>query len=135
MDRARRDAPGLQPLTASDDDAAEIAAENERWSRIADALLAQLKSKQDGNADVAHHLHNFYLYSLAMLEPSPRTFPSTSLVRKLSQLLPLLPRAFRQTGTWQDLTDAEAKRLVRRIAKRFDLGPEPERRKRSRLVV
>lgn len=135
MDRARQDAPGLQPLMASDDAAEEIDSENARWSRLVDSLLAQLKSKNDKNADVAHHLHNFYLYSMATLECSPRTFPSTSLAQKMSKLLPLLPRAFRQTVTWQDLTDAEAKRMVRRIAKRFDLGPEPKKRKRSRLVV
>ena len=136
MERARKEVIELQPMMISDDTVVEISLENDRWSRIADTLLAQLKSKNFKNADIASALNEFYLYSLAVMECSQYTFPNTTLINKLSKLMPLLPREYRQTITFQDLTEAEIERIGKRIVKRFNLGPEPNPpKKHKRMTV
>jgi hypothetical protein len=125
MEKAREEVLELQPIMISDDTIVEISLANDTWSRIADTLLAQLRSKNLKNADIASGLNEFYLYSMAVMECSNYTFPNTALINKLSKLMPLLPREYRQTITFKDLTEAEIERIGRRIAKRFDWGPEP----------
>ena len=136
MQRARNDIIELQPIMISDNTIVKISSENERWSHVADTLLAQLKSKNFDNADVASGLNEFYLYSLAVMECSPFTFPNMTLINKLSELLPLLPRQYRQTITFQDLTQAEIERVEKRMTRRFDLGPELNPpKKHKRMIV
>lgn len=135
MERARSDALELQPMVMFDGAEAEIASQNERWTRITDAVLAQLRSKNFKNAELAASLNSFYLYSLALVECSRYTFPNTTLVNKLSKLLPLLPRVYRQTITTQDLTEAEMGRIMKRITKRFDMGPDDSKKKITRMLV
>ena len=135
MQQAHQDVGDLEPWPASDEFARAIDSSNKRWSKIADALLAQLRARDYRNADLAAALHDFYLYSMAMLDCTPATFPNTALVQTLAKFLPLLPREFRQTITVQDLTPMELERVGKRIERRFDLAPSPARPKVRRMVV
>ena len=119
-------------MTPSDDMAPLIASENARWIRATDTLVAQLRSKMYVNADIAAGLHDFYLFSLAMIDITTHSFPSKELVKKMNRILPLLPRSYRQTITVGDLTDDERKRIEKRVAERsrmFTASPKRKRRK------
>ena len=124
----------LSPITPSDDMAPLIASENARWIRVTDTLIAQLRSKRYENAHMASGLHDFYLFSLAMIDVTAHSFPSKELVEKMSVILPLLPRNHRQKVTAADLTDVELKRIEKRIAKRWNLSTASPKQKRSKSL-
>ena len=122
------------PISFSDETAKEIVESNEAVSKRAESLLAQLRSGNMKNVEEAAVLHDFYMYSLSVMECNAMTFPSMKVANKLSKLYPHLPRSFRQTVTMRDLTEAEMERAMKRIAKRFDLHDDPflpQKRKRS----
>ena len=119
-------------MAPSDDMAPLIASENARWIRATDTLVAQLRSKRYENADLAAGLNDFYLFSLAMIDVTAHSFPSKELVEKMSRILPLLPRSYRQTITVGDLTDVELKRIEKRVAKRMGLSTASPKRRRSK---
>ena len=135
MNRVRKEVEDLQPIPLSEEDMEEISAQNAKWSRIADTLYAQLRARMFEHADVAASLHSFYLYSMAMMDCNRYTFPTPELNEKISRLLPLLPRGHRQTITIHDLTEKELNSVKDRIAKRFDMGMSPKKKKVTRIIV
>ena len=123
----------LQPITYSDADAATIYTLNTRWQRRVDTLLAQLRSKQYKNVEEASMLHHFYMYALAMVEVNRYSFPNTKLTQRLRRILKLLPREYRPTILYSDLSAAEIDRHIQRVSKRLDLVVSPSiRKKKSR---
>lgn len=121
LERARE----LDPIPYSDDMSSEIARNNEFYNSRVDSLLLQLRHKDYKNVEEAAALHDFYMYSLGMMECDYMTFPNTKLVNKLTKLYPLLPRSYRVRVTMQDLTPGEIDKAMRRVAKRMDLGDAP----------
>ena len=122
LERARL----LDPIFPySDEDAALIHDENEKLSKRVDALLAQLRSGNLRNVEEASVIHDFYMFSMAMMDCSRFTFPDLTLGKKINNIFPLLPREFRTKVTMTDLTDKEIEKAIKRVSKRFDLGDEP----------
>jgi hypothetical protein len=125
----RRDIAALTPIEYSDETAGEVAAENERWGDATTLLCTQLRSGNHANVDIAAGLNDFYHHSMAVMDCTRYTFPNLVLVSKLSRVLPLLPREYRQRVTFQDMTPNEIHRIERRIAKRFNMAEERKARK------
>lgn len=117
----------LEPLLYKEDLAEEIHFLNEEWSDITDTLIAQLRSQNFENAELAVHLDDFYSYSLGQIECTRNTFPNRSLVAKLGKLFPLIPREMRHKVTFRDVSEDELDRIMRRIEKRQRLPAERDR--------
>lgn len=131
MERARQEVKDLFPIIYSGEDVSEIGIQNEKWDHIVDTLIAQLRAGIVKNADIASSVHDFYMYSMAVMECSRYTFPSTHLVTKISKLFPLLPREFRQKVNIRDLTYTEKERIMKRIERRLGMMSSPPITKKS----
>ena len=132
MEKARRRliSDPLIPLVPLDGTEAEISSENKFWGKITDTIVAQLRSKQYSNIEIAYDLHLFYADSNASLYGvfTDHTFPSISLAKKLSKLFELIPKEWRPTITYTDLSEEEIQKISRRIGKRIGAATSPKRK-------